>query len=65
MPGRLHEEQEEFDGPIERDTMLTERKVRDRQFRRRVLDAYGCRCALTGMRLINGGGRAEVQAAQS
>ena len=62
-PERVHEEQEEFHGPIERDTVLTERKVRDRQFRKRVLDAYECRCALTGMRLINGGGRAEVQAA--
>jgi putative restriction endonuclease len=63
VPERVHEEQEEFDGPIERDTVLTERKVRDRQFRKRVIEAYDCRCALTGMRLINGGGRAEVQAA--
>jgi putative restriction endonuclease len=62
-PERVHEEQEEFHGPIERDTVLTERKVRDRQFRKRVLEAYDCRCALTGMRLINGGGRAEAQAA--
>ena len=57
------EEQEPFLGPVERETVLTSRKVRDRQFRKRVLDAYECRCALTGMRLINGGGRAEVQAA--
>ena len=63
VPERVHEEQEEFIGPVERDTVLSERKVRDRQFRKRVLDAYDCRCALTGMRLINGGGRAEVQAA--
>lgn len=63
VPERLREQREEFHGPIERDTVLTERKVRDRQFRKRVLDAYECRCALTGMRLINGGGRAEVQAA--
>jgi putative restriction endonuclease len=62
-PERVHEEQEVFHGPIERDTVLTERKVRDRQFRKRVIEAYDCRCALTGMRLINGGGRAEVQAA--
>lgn len=60
---RVREEQESFDGPIERDTVLTSRKVRDRQFRKRVLDAYDRRCALTGMQLINGGGRAEVQAA--
>jgi putative restriction endonuclease len=56
-------EQEPFLGPVERETVLASRKVRDRQFRKRVLDAYECRCALTGMRLINGGGRAEVQAA--
>jgi putative restriction endonuclease len=60
---RVHEPQDEFLGPVERETMLTERKVRDRQFRKRVIEAYDCRCALTGMRLINGGGRAEVQAA--
>jgi putative restriction endonuclease len=62
---RVHDPQaqEPFLGPVERETVLTNRKVRDRQFRKRVLDAYECRCALTGMRLINGGGRAEVQAA--
>jgi putative restriction endonuclease len=41
----------------------TSRLVRDRVFRRVVLDAYDCRCAVTGHRFINGGGRAEVQAA--
>jgi putative restriction endonuclease len=60
---RVHEQQEEFLGPVDRDTVLMSRKVRDRQFRKRVIEAYDCRCALTGMRLINGGGRAEVQAA--
>lgn len=55
--------QEPFFGPVERETALVSRTVRDRQFRKRVLDAYDCRCALTGMRLINGGGRAETQAA--
>lgn len=39
------------------------RIVRDRVFRRIVLDAYDCRCAITGLKLINGGGRAEVEAA--
>lgn len=42
---------------------LTSRVVRDRIFRRVVLHAYGERCAVTGLRLINGGGRAEVEAA--
>ena len=32
-------------------------------FRRIVLRAYGERCAVTGLKLINGGGRAEVEAA--
>ena len=43
--------------------MLVSRTVRDRQFRKRVLDVYDATCALTGMKLINGGGRAEAQAA--
>lgn len=60
---RVRERQEPWLGPVDRATALVQRKVRDRQFRRRVLDAYDCRCALTGMRLINGGGRAETQAA--
>jgi len=42
---------------------LTNRIVRDRNFRKNVLRAYGERCAITGLRLINGGGRAEVEAA--
>lgn len=42
---------------------LSSRLVRDRVFRRVVLSAYGERCAMTGLKLINGGGRAEVEAA--
>ncbi|MGJ4952510.1 HNH endonuclease [Bradyrhizobium sp. HKCCYLS20291] len=42
---------------------LTSRVVRDRMFRKIVLRAYGERCAITGLKLINGGGRAEVNAA--
>lgn len=60
---RVQEDQEPFVGPIDRATMLVQRKVRNRQFRKRVLDVYDRRCALTGMQLINGGGRAEAQAA--
>ncbi len=37
--------------------------VRDRVFRSLVLNAYARRCAVTGLKLINGGGRAEVEAA--
>ena len=47
----------------ERVNQLTNRAVRDRNFRKNVLRAYGERCAMTGLRLINGGGRAEVEAA--
>lgn len=46
-----------------RTQVLMNRAVRDRNFRRTVLRAYGERCAVTGLRLINGGGRAEVEAA--
>jgi putative restriction endonuclease len=60
---RLHEETAAWEGPVDRSTMLVNRTVRNRQFRKRVLDVYDSRCALTGMKLINGGGRAEAQAA--
>lgn len=59
----VQEERLPWVGPVDRESMLVSRKVRDRQFRKRVLDVYDCRCALTGMKLINGGGRAETQAA--
>lgn len=36
---------------------------RKQSFRARVLSAYGERCAFTGLGFVNGGGRAEVQAA--
>jgi len=47
----------------ERVSYYASRAVRDRVFRRIVLDAYDCRCAVTGLKFINGGGRAEVEAA--
>ena len=62
-PQSVSEEQSAWEDPVDRATMLVNRKVRDRQFRERVLDVYGSRCALTGIKLINGGGRAETQAA--
>lgn len=52
-----------FDEARERIATLVSRVVRDRVFRRIVLRAYDERCAVTGLRLINGGGRAEVEAA--
>lgn len=53
----------EFDDARERVAMLVSRVVRDRVFRGVVLRAYDERCAVTGLKLINGGGRAEVEAA--
>lgn len=42
---------------------LVSKKFRDIAFRRRVREAYSNTCAVTGLRLINGGGQPEVQAA--
>lgn len=42
---------------------LISRPFRDRAFRRAVLDAYGGRCAVTGLKFVNGGGRLEAEAA--
>jgi len=47
----------------DRTQMLVLRTVRDRIFRTVVLKAYDRRCAFTGFQFINGGGRAEVEAA--
>jgi len=43
--------------------ILANRKVRDAAFRHNVLAAYDDTCAVTGLRIVNGGGRAEAQAA--
>lgn len=42
---------------------LLSRPFRDRAFRRAVLQAYDGRCAVTGWKLVNGGGRLEAEAA--
>ncbi|MNL34179.1 hypothetical protein D3C87_1561390 [compost metagenome] len=52
-----------FEQERERIAAMTTRTLRDRVFRRVVLSAYDERCAVTGLKLINGGGRAEVAAA--
>jgi putative restriction endonuclease len=52
-----------FEQDRERVLSLTSRPVRNRVFRQIVLRAYDERCAITGLKLINGGGRAEVEAA--
>src|SRR5579864_5777431 len=43
--------------------MTVSRPFRERSFMLNVRNAYANRCAMTGLRLINGGGRPEVQAA--
>jgi putative restriction endonuclease len=62
----MAEEQASFDdGAGSRpmiETALT-RPFRDEAFRRQVRLAYDNRCAISGLKLINGGGRPEVQAA--
>ena len=65
VPDGFEEEQAPFvfEQERERVSLLTSRVVRDRVFRRVVLRAYDQRCAVTGLKLINGGGRAEVAAA--
>lgn len=65
LANRLYEERQPFifEQPRNRTEMLTNRLLRDRVFRARVLDAYDNRCAFTGSRFINGGGRAEAEAA--
>lgn len=45
------------------EAMLINRKVRDANFRSHILAAYEDTCAVTGLRIMNGGGRAEAQAA--
>lgn len=50
-----------YERPIVELTIL--RPFREQSFKRAVRAAYDNRCALTGLRLINGGGRPEVQAA--
>jgi putative restriction endonuclease len=61
----LAENQKSFDleEPRERIAFLGSRVLRDRVFRQVVLRAYDARCVITGLKLINGRGRAEVAAA--
>lgn len=61
----FREDQPDFDHEFTRlrSAYTGNRLIRDPIFRRSVLMAYNERCSITGLRLINGGGRAEVQAA--
>jgi putative restriction endonuclease len=59
-PGQASEEPE-FAGP--RRMQIMERPFRDAAFTRVIQEAYENTCAMTGLRLINGGGRCEIEAA--
>jgi putative restriction endonuclease len=61
VPPGFADEPSEFERPVVE--QLVNRKVRDALFQRTVRDAYDARCAVTGLRIINGGGRAEIEAA--
>jgi putative restriction endonuclease len=61
LPSRLMEAAPEFERPIiER---VSNRHVRDEAFRHAVQAVYGSTCAMTGIKILNGQGRPEVQAA--
>lgn len=61
----VHEMQDPYGSETDRKWIqyFSKRPVRDQSFRKRVVTAYDSRCAITGWKLINGGGRAEVEAA--
>ncbi len=64
-PKGMRETPEAFEFEVDRPVVsqLLNRKIRDPRFRSAVLSAYEKRCAVTGWSFINGGGRAEVEAA--
>lgn len=57
----LAEAPAEYERPIVQTTIS--RPFRDRAFARHIQEAYSSTCAVTGLRIINGGGRSEAQAA--
>lgn len=57
----LFDVKSQFDRPLAK-TIIT-RAFRDRAFRYQVQNAYDNRCAVTGLKLLNGGGHPEIEAA--
>jgi putative restriction endonuclease len=57
----FQEEQADYGRPITQVTL--NRPFRDAAFKRQVQSTYDKTCAMTGLRIINGGGRPEAQAA--
>ncbi len=60
-PGLGEDDQAAFERPLVES--LVARPFRDVAFRHAVRDAYHSTCAMTGLKITNGGGRPEVQAA--
>ena len=58
---QAHYQTEQYERPIIE--QLTRRKFRDAKFRQNIRSAYDRTCAFTGLRLINGKGRPEIEAA--
>jgi putative restriction endonuclease len=65
IPTDFYEPTAGFTETVERrvERLLMNRTIREASFRLEVCRAYGDTCAITGLRIVNGGGRAEVQAA--
>ncbi len=61
VPDGLHEPPTDFVRPVAELTVM--KKIRDRAFTLHVQSAYDRTCAITGLQIINGGGRPEAQAA--
>jgi putative restriction endonuclease len=63
-PGGVAEERSVFEpAPRRIVEQIVSRPFREAVFARQVKQAYGETCAMTGLRILNGGGRPEVQAA--
>ena len=60
-PSDIDEDELPFRRPVVE--QIVRRPFREAAFAMRVKDAYENTCAMTGLKIINGGGRAEVQAA--
>lgn len=66
VPFGFAEPQTDFEPEIQHReivTQIVQRPFRDRAFSAAIKNAYQDTCAMTGLKLINGGGRSEVQAA--
>jgi len=59
--GGLSDVQVDFERPVSK--TLVSRDFRSRAFSLQVQDAYDNRCAVTGLKILNGGGRPEIEAA--